>query len=105
MKGKRAKSLVNPRKEVLVCYLKELFRVYNLSESIKSGSRNIDVRLKTASENFQIPVEELRIFLRLDDKSSPYRNPLPPKEIALILTSEKFNITQHRLRNILSKLL
>lgn len=62
------------QKEVLNHYLKELFRAYNLSETIKSGPRNIDVRLKIISENFQIPVEDLRIFLRLDAQNRPYRN-------------------------------
>ena len=99
-RGKK-KNTVNPL-EVEVFYWKELFRLYHIQNALRTPGKSHSVKVKTASRNFDMPVERIRDLWKLDKDSQPTVRPISIKEMARILTAQHFAITQHRVSNILA---
>ena len=82
-------------------YLARLFQLYHIQYALISpGSRS--EKVKAASENFEMPIEQIRELWKLDENDFPTVRPLYITEMARILTAEHFKITQHRVSNIIA---
>jgi hypothetical protein len=82
-------------------YWGELFRLYHIENALKSSVRNLDQKLRAISTSFEMPIDQIREFWKVDENFQPIR-PIRLKEMARILTARHFGITQHRVSNILS---
>jgi hypothetical protein len=87
---------------VKIFYWNELFRLYHIRKTLQSGQRNMSQKVKAASENFEMPIDQIRDFWKLDEDDQPTVRPVPLKEMARILTARHFKLTQHRVSNILA---
>jgi hypothetical protein len=87
---------------VKIFYWNELFRLYHIRKTLQSGQRNMSQKVKAASENFEMRIDQIRDFWKLDEDDHPTVRPIPLKEMARILTARHFKLTQHRVSNILA---
>jgi hypothetical protein len=99
-RGKKANT-ANPF-SVKVFYWSELFRLYHIRKTLQSEQRNMSQKVKLASTNFEMPIEQIRDLWKLDGDDLPSGRPIPLKEMARILTARHFKLTQHRVSNILA---
>jgi len=87
-------------------YYRELFRLYHIQNALRSSSglRNYSLKVKAASKNFKMPMEQIRSFLGLDENDDILRGsgPITLKDMARELTAHHFSITRHRVSNILA---
>ena len=68
---------------VKIFYWKELFRLYHIRKMLQSGQRNMSQKVKAASENFEMPIDQIRDFWKLDEDDQPTVRPVPLKEMAI----------------------
>jgi hypothetical protein len=101
-RGKR-KRVIRPE-AVKFFYFGELFQLYQIQNALRSptGSRNSSRKIKEVSKNFGMPIEQIMELWKLDENDQPRYRPIPMKEMARILTAEHFQLTQHRVSNILA---
>lgn len=101
-KGKGKKRGAGNNAAVRFWYYKMLFRVTKTAHILKTPGRPVGSRIKFASEQYGLSVEDIKHFWRIDEDNSPIGRPLSLKEMARILTAKRFGITQHRISNILA---
>lgn len=101
-RGKRGSSLTVPPLDILLYYYKEMFRLYHIQNALRSMPGRTSEKVKAASENFGMTVEQIRELWNLDDTDKPKGRPVPIKEMARILTARQFNITQHAVSNMIA---
>jgi hypothetical protein len=104
MRGKRERLRTARPYEVRTFYLKELYRLYHVVHFIKSsdGPRNHSLKIKEASERYELSIELIREFRGLNGADNPDRGPFTPKDMARELTARKLNITHQTVSNLLS---
>jgi hypothetical protein len=88
--------------EAKIFYYKELFRLYHIQHALRGPGKNQSAKVKAASQEFDMPIQQLRDLWQLDEDEEVRARRISIKEMARILTGRHFRITQHRLSNILA---
>ena len=101
-RGKRARASGATTGHVKMYYYSELFRLYHIEHALRTISGSRVTKVRTASKNFQLPIDQIREFWGLDDKDDPDRQPFTVKDMARELTARHFRITHQTVSNILS---
>lgn len=83
-------------------YFGELFRLYHIQHALRVSGKSKSQKVKVASENFGMPIDQIRDLWKLDENEKPTIRPIPIREMARILTARHFGITEHRVSNILA---
>lgn len=99
-RGKK-KNTADPL-EIQQFYWKELFRLYHIQNALRASGKNPSQKVKAASQNFDMPIAQIRDLWKLDEDDQTTVRPIPIKEMARILTDQHYGITQHRLSNIMA---
>jgi len=86
--------------QVKCFYYASLFQLYHISRELGGPGRNQSQKVKAASKNFGMSIEQIREFWKLDEEDQPTIRPLTVKEFARRLTAQYFGITHHTVSNI-----
>ena len=101
-RGNRTNTLAGNPSQIKLYYYEQLFRIYHVENALRTLPGTLRNRVKTASENYELPVETIKDLWKLDDTYTPICSPVSRKEMARLLTAKHFRITQHRVSNILA---
>lgn len=88
--------------DVLSFYYKEMFRLYHIQNALRSTPGSRSEKVKAASENFGMTVEQTREVWNLDDTDESKGRPVSIKEMTRMLTCRRFGIAQQTLSNIIA---
>ena len=99
-RGKK-KTTTDPiivRRYYLVC----LFQLYHIEHTLRNSQGSRSKKVKSASKNFEMPINKIRDIWKLNENDEPTVRPVPIREMARTLTARHFGITQHRVSNIIA---
>lgn len=100
-RGRRKSPTFDPG-VVKAVYYRELFRLCHIQKALRTTLGTVSEKVKAASNNFDMPVDQIRELWKLDEHDQATVRSIPIREMARILTDRHFGITQHRLSNILA---
>lgn len=100
-RGKRAKAITASKDRVKMFYYEQLFRLYHIEHALRSLPGSRTMKVTGASRFFEMPEKLIRELWNLEPDSEHSR-PDSLKEMARRLTARQFQISRHRVANILS---